>query len=84
MIYNLYTDKPFTLSDFSLEEELNVYFRIGIKNKYSINTIIQNLNNAHIKLKKISTDDDEIYIYFENLCDYKDVIIIFVLNLKNI
>jgi uridine kinase len=81
IIINLYTDKPFILSNFSLEE-LKVYFRIGIKNKYSINAIIQKLNNAHIKLKKISTDDDEIYIYFENLCDYKDIIRIFVLNLK--
>jgi uridine kinase len=84
IIINLYTDKPFTLSDFLPEEELNVYFRIGIKNKYSINSIIHKLNNADIKFKHISTEDDDIYIYFENLCDYKDIIRIFVFNLKNI
>lgn len=82
IIIHLYTDKPFMVHDFSLTDTLNVYFKIGVKNKYSVNSIIQKLNSQQIKYKKIATEEDEIYIYFENLCVYKDVIKLFVLNLK--
>jgi uridine kinase len=82
IIIHLYTNKPFMVDDFSLTETIDMYFKIGVKNKYSINPIIQKLNSQQIKFKRIATEEDEIYIYFENLCDYKDVIKLFVLNVK--
>ena len=82
IIINLYTDKIFSIDNFSLDEELNVYLKIGIKNKYSINNIINNLNREKISYEKISAEEEEIYIYFKNLSDYKFLIKTFVLNLK--
>ena len=78
----MYTDKPYTPDDFSLSDKLNVYFKIGIKNKYSINILIQKLNLYNINYNKIVIEDDFLYFYFENLCDYKDVIKLLVLNVK--
>ena len=82
IIIQLYTDKPYTPDDFSLSDKLNVYFKIGIKNKYSINILIQKLNLYNINYNKIVIEDDFLYFYFENLCDYKDVIKLLVLNVK--
>jgi uridine kinase len=84
IIIQLYTDKPFTVATFSLEEDLNMYLKIGVKKKYSTDRIIQQLTQCHINIVKIvlAVDDDFLYFHFENLVEYKSIIKAFVLQLK--
>ena len=83
IIINLYTDKPFDISDFVIDRELNVYFKIGIRTNYNLHNIIFKLNEKNITIqKKTLTDDGQyIYLYFKDICDYANVIKILVLNL---
>ena len=83
IIINLYTDRIFDISDFVIDRELNVYFMVGIRVNYNLHNIIFKLNEKNITIQKKMLNDDGqyIYLYFEDICDYANVIKILVLNL---
>jgi uridine kinase len=83
IIINLYTDRIFDISDFVIDRELNVYFMIGIRANYNLHNIIFKLNEKNITIQKkmLNHDGQYIYLYFEDICDYANVIKILVLNL---
>jgi uridine kinase len=79
IIINFYTDNVFNINNFNINEENNVYLRIGIKNIYNISNLLNKL-----KFNKIETDETFIYIYFNKftiLDEYKNIIKTVFINL---
>ena len=81
IIIHLFTDKIFDISLFDLQEEYNIYFKIGIHIRYNINNIIHIFNS---NIEKITTEEDDqfIYLYFKDIGDYEKVIKALILNCK--
>jgi len=79
IIVNFYTDKVFDILNFDINEENNIYLRIGIKDTYNINNLI-----SKIKFNKIETENNFIYLYFNKLTkmdEYKNIIKTVFINL---
>lgn len=81
MIIHLFTDKLFDMSLFDLQEEYNVYFKIGIHTRYNINNIIHTLNSD---IEKLTTEEDDqfVYLYFKDISTYTKVIKTLILKWK--
>jgi uridine kinase len=77
IIICLFTDKIFDINTFSINEDLNIYLKIGIKVSYNINNILHKL-----KINKIVKDEHEniLYLYFDNINDYDNIIKTIILN----
>lgn len=72
IVINLYTDKEFNILNFNINEENNLYLRIGVKNIFNISNLLNK-----IQFNKIVTENDFIYIYFDKINiqnDYKNII----------
>lgn len=77
IVIKLFTDKVFDFNNFNINETFEIKFKIGFKNTYCIDNIISKLD-----ISKISYDDCDkfIYLYFDNIKYYSDIIKIIILN----
>jgi uridine kinase len=76
IIICFYTDKVFDINTFDLNDNLNVYLKIGIHKKYNLNNFISKL-----KFDQIEEEYNFIYLYFNDIGDYEKNISIIILNL---
>lgn len=77
IIICLFTNKIFDINNFSINEDLNIYLKIGVRISYNINNILHKL-----KINKIENDEYEkvIFLYFEDINDYDNIIKTIILN----
>ncbi len=79
MIINFYTDKMFDSKNYNVEESLNIFLKVGIKNNIDINKIINNLN-----IKNVENTKGFFYFYFDKCNDfdeYKNIIKTLLINM---
>lgn len=76
IIINLFTDKEFNINNFTLDEALKIFLRVGIKETFEIKNIITKL-----EVTKIENHDNFIYLYFNKLEDYEKIIQTIIINL---
>jgi uridine kinase len=76
IIINLFTDKEFNINNFTLDEEFNIFLRIGIKETFEIKNIITKLEVAKLEKK-----DNFFYLYFDKLEDYEKIVKTIIINL---
>jgi len=67
IIYS-YTSKPFSIETFDIEEEINVFFKVGIKKHFNIHSILSKIEYKYT----LEYEDDFIYLCFNdyNIKDY--------------
>lgn len=77
IIICLFTDKIFDINNFYIDEDLNIYLKIGIRTSYNINSILHKL-----KINKIVNDEYEnfLFLYFDNINDLDNIIKTIILN----
>lgn len=77
IIISLFTDKVFDINNFSIDDDIKVYLKIGVRETYNINKL--NTKNFY---KKIIYNEYEsfVFIYFEDINDYDNIIKTIVLN----
>lgn len=81
IIINFYTDKKFDLNSFNINENLNIFLKIGVKNIYNINKIICNL--AFTNFENVG---NYFYFYFDtcnDFAEYKNIIKTILINMYN-
>lgn len=76
IIISFYTDKLFDITTFQLNDNINVYLKIGIHKKYNLNNFISKL-----KFDKIEQEYDFFYLYFNNIDNYEKNISIIILHI---
>jgi len=76
IIISFYTDKLFDITTFQLNDNLNVYLKIGVHEKYNLNNFINKL-----KYDKIEKENDFFYLFFNNIDDYEKNISNIILNI---
>ena len=82
IIINFYTDKEFDISHYNMDDNLNIYLRIGVSDVYNINDIIIELKD----ISQIKNENKFIYFYFNMLSDfneYKNIIKTLLFNIKS-
>jgi len=79
VIINFYTNKLFDVHNFQLDEEYDVFLRIGVKECFQMNNII-----AYMNFTKISKEDSFIFLYVNRMNDYTDFIRNIIVNLFQI
>jgi hypothetical protein len=76
IIINLYTNKIFDINNFKLDDEMEVFLRIGIRENFYITNIITKLD-----IQKIVKEKEFIFLYFNKLEDYNKIIKSVMINL---
>ena len=79
IIVKIYTDKIFNLKEFNIDDNLNIFFAVGIKKCYNINKFIDTL-----KFTKLENEENFIYFYFDKFIfeDYINIIKNFIININ--
>jgi len=77
IIIKFYTNKIFDLNNYDINENLDIYLKIGIKNIYNINKIIKLIN-----IEQIKNEENFIYLYFnkESQEEYTNIIKNIIIN----
>jgi uridine kinase len=76
IIINLYTNKNFDINNFKLDDEMEVFLRIGFRENFNITNIITKLD-----IQKIVKEKEFIFLYFNKLEDYNKIIKSVMINL---
>jgi uridine kinase len=76
IIICFYTDTEFDISTFKMNNDINIYLKIGIHKKFNLNKIISLLIYSKMEL-----ECDFFYFYFNSISDYENIIKNIILNL---